>query len=328
MKSTISSRSGVQQDASRPEATRSNDLSDKGQIPHFSSPAEVERLVAPRATWRVLPASAGDHPMIHQFLVSVFHKPSPAEFQAQLEEPSYEPSHRLLIENGNQIVAHLRLLHREMRFGKLVLPAGIVTDVATLPEYRRHGCRTALLAAARKTLLRDGAVLGLLATDQPRFYLRRGWIVNGRHCYGTLGPREILSHLQVRETELRGLREDVLRPPSRKRYNIRLWRHVELAALTRLYDENTFRGYGSLVRTDAYWRWLVGRGGNKQVYVAINGRDKFELDESLSPIVGYAAAREGRIVELMCSADTEASIQLLAVCLWGCHRERLFSRPA
>ena len=42
-------------------------------------------------------------------------------------------------------------------------------------------------------------------------------------------------------------------------------------------------------------------------------RDKFELDESLSPIVGYAATREGRIVEIMCSAEhPEASIQLLA----------------
>ena len=266
-----------------------------------------------RASWRVVPASAGDHPMIHQFLVSVFHGPSAAEFQARLEEPSYEPSDHLLIRSGNQIVAHLRLMSREIQFGRLVLPVGILADLATLPEYRGHGCATALLAAARKVLLRNGAALGMLATDQPRFYVRRGWVVSGRHCYSAAAPREILSHLNQREAESVGEQESVLQPHVHKRYNIRLWRHVELAALMRLYEENTQNGHGNLVRSDAYWRWLVGRGGNQRIYVAINGPDKLELDETWAPIVGYAATREGRIVEIMSSADhPEASVQLLA----------------
>ncbi len=84
--------------------------------------------------------------------------------------------------------------------------------------------------------------------------------------------------------------------------------------------------YGPLVRSEAYWQWLVRRGGNERVYVAIDGPDRFELDESLSPIVGYAATREGRIVEMMCSREhPEASIQLLArVC--GDAIERDFHR--
>ncbi len=80
----------------------------------------------------------------------------------------------------------------------------------------------------------------------------------------------------------------------------------------RLYEENTRQGYGELVRSDAYWRWLVGAGGSQRIYVAINGPDKFELDESLAPIVGYAATQEGRIVEIMNDAGhPEAAVQLL-----------------
>lgn len=250
--------------------------------------------------------------MIHRFLVSVFHQPSPAEFQAQLEEPSYEPSHRLLIKDGSHIVAHLRMMHRECRFGGRVLPVGILADVATSPEYRGHGCATTLLCAARKELLREGAAFGLLATDNPRFYLRRGWVVCGRHCYSASAPRGILSHLKQRESESESTPPSILKRHDRKRYNIRLWRHVELAALMRLYEENVRDGYGNLERSPAYWRWLVSRGGNQRIYVAINGPDKIELDESLTPIVGYAATREGRIVEIMHAADhPEASVQLL-----------------
>jgi hypothetical protein len=154
--------------------------------------------------------------------------------------------------------------------------------------------------------------LGLLSTDQPKFYVRRGWVVAGRHCYSAAAPRSILSHLKLRETQIHQ-RQSVLKKDVPRRYNIRLWRHVELAALQRLYEERTEGGYGSFVRTPAYWRWLVGRGGQQRIYVAIDGPDKFELDELLTPIVGYAAMREGRIVELMNSpAHPEASVQLLS----------------
>ena len=134
-------------------------------------------------------ATAGDHPLIHQFLLGATQKPSAAEFQAQVDDPTYEPSDRLLIKAGRQIVAHLRLVRREMRFGRLLLPVGLVVDVVTAPEYRGHGCATGLLQAARKQLLADGAVLGLLRTNMPRFYARRGWTVCGRHCYSSAGPR-------------------------------------------------------------------------------------------------------------------------------------------
>jgi predicted N-acetyltransferase YhbS len=280
---------------------------------HPGSHAARRAAVLPQASWRVVPATPGDQPAIYQFLVSIFHRPSLAEFQAQLEDPTYEPSYRLLIKSGRTVIAHLRLMHREIQFGPVVVPVGIISDLATLPEYRRQGCATALLAAAREALVHEGAVLGLLCTDQPRFYARRGWVVSGRHCYATAGPREILSCLRMHEAEHSRKAEFRFAPPSRRVYNIRLWRQVEMAALIRLYHENMQAAYGALLRTEAYWQWLVRRGGNERIYVAINGPDRFELDESLAPIVGYAATREGRIVEMMCSGDhPEASVQLLA----------------
>ena len=119
-----------------------------------------------------------------------------------------------------------------------------------------------------------------MATDQPQFFTRRGWIVCGRHSYSAAAPREILSFFKQRESESIAGAETMLPVQGPERYNIRLWRHVELAALMRLYEENTGESFGSLVRSDAYWRWLVGRGGNQRIYVAIDGPDKFELDES------------------------------------------------
>jgi GNAT superfamily N-acetyltransferase len=258
-------------------------------------------------------ATPADQPAIHQFLVSVVQGPTVSEFQAQLEDPTYEPADRLLIKSGRTIVAHLRLVHREMHFGPLVLPVGIVTDVVTLPEYRCQGCATSLLEAARQILIHDGVMLGLLRTELPRFYARRGWVVWGRHCYSAAGPREILSHLRLREGEQATRTEFPWDAAPRPTYNIRLWRQVERAALIRLYGLHAEHAHGALVRTEPYWQWLIRRGGHERVYVAINGPDKLELDESLHQIVAYAATHEGRIVETMCAGEhPEAALQLLA----------------
>jgi predicted acetyltransferase len=274
----------------------------------------ADARVQSRAAWRVVRASAGDHHGIQHFLMSVHQGPSAAEFQAQLEEPSYETADRLLIRDRGRLVAHLRLLNRELRFGKVVLPAGIVADVAVLPEYQGRGCRAALLEEARKQLLRQGAVLGLLQTDQPHGYTPLGWTVAGRHSYSFSGPREILSHLQSCEEERASLaKSSFARHHRRHIYNIRMGRHVEQPALMRLYAQATRNAYGPLERNAAYWRWLISRGGQEHFYVAIDGPDKLDLDESVSRIVGYAAAKEGRILELVAAPDhPDASIQLLA----------------
>lgn len=246
---------------------------------------------------------AGDHPAVHQFLLAVFREPSIGEFQAQLDEPSYEPNDRLLVKRCGHIVAHVRIADREMHFGASILPVSRVCDLATLPEFRGQGCGSALLEMAEQRMVGNGAVLGLLRTKDPQFYQKRGWVRCGGPDCSTAGPRHILSHL----SEI----ESVERSPLRSRapdLHIRFWRHVEQAALGRLYEEGARGAYGSLVRSEAYWRWLIARQACDRIYIAIEGSPKLELDDTLHPVVGYAFAKEGRIVELVTSerrSDTD-----------------------
>ena len=104
----------------------------------------------------VAAGTAGDHPAVYQFLLNVFQEPSTAELQSQLDEPTYEPSDRLLVKHGDRVAAHLRLIRREMRFGAATLPIAYVADVATLPEYRGRGYASALLAAAEQKMCEEG----------------------------------------------------------------------------------------------------------------------------------------------------------------------------
>jgi predicted acetyltransferase len=233
---------------------------------------------------------------IHRFLLDIFHQPSPGEFQAQLDEPSYEPTDRLLIKRRGCIIAHIRTINREMRFGSQTLPIAHVSDLGTLPEHRGRGCGSALLGEAESRVRRDGAMLGLLRTNAPQFYQKRGWLVCGHHSYSMAGPRHILSHLSEVESSCRLPLHS--KPP---RLHIRFWRHVEQAALVRLYEECTQDTFGPCVRSEPYWRWLVGRRAYDRIYVAIEGSPRLELDDTLLPIVGYAFMRNGRIVELMTS---------------------------
>jgi len=254
---------------------------------------------------------AGDHPAVYHFLLAVYREPSAGEFQAQLDEPSYEPNDRLLVKRRGHIVAHARVADREMHFGACVLPVSYLCDLATLPEFRGQGCGSKLLEMAERRMVDNGAALGLLRTNNPRFYEKRGWVrCRGYDC-STAGPHHILSQLNEVES--------VDRSPFKNRdpdLHIRFWRHVEQAALRRLYEEGTRGQFGSLVRSRAYWRWLVARQACDRIYIAIEGSPKLELDDTLSPVVGYAFAKEGRIVELVTSerrSDTDRRL-LARIC--------------
>src|SRR5262245_20367343 len=88
----------------RPAATRAH-LSPAPSVSaaHLVAPAgEAPRL-------RLFAARTGDQPSIHELLVSVFHGPSLVEFQAQLDEPGYSAADRLIVKDGEDIAAHLRL---------------------------------------------------------------------------------------------------------------------------------------------------------------------------------------------------------------------------
>ncbi len=230
---------------------------------------------------------AGDHSDVYQLLLAVCHAPTRDEFHAAQEDPVYEPSNRLLIKRGGRIVSHVQLIPRTLLVGEQRLPAEQLAWLATLPEFRSQGCAGELLVAANRAMAASDTLVGLLRTRIPHFFHRWGWAVCGRHSQSRAKARQILARYWADE-ELRRLP-----------LNIRLWRHVELPALMRIYAQNTAAAFGPLERTEAYWRWLIGRKAFDHIFVALAGPDKLELNEATAPIVGYAVVRQNRVVELL-----------------------------
>jgi GNAT superfamily N-acetyltransferase len=260
----------------------------------------------------VVAGRAGDHPDVYHLLAAVFHAPSREEFHASLEDPFYEPSDRLLVKRGSRLVAHVHLTQRAMQFAGQTLAASGVQWLATLPEFRSLGYGTRLLAAADAKMAADGSLLGLLRTRTPGYFSRRGWAVCGRHSYSRAKAREILARLPLP------------RPAASRPLSIRLWRHVELPALMRLYQQNTAGLVGPCQRSEAYWRWLIARHAFDQLLVAVDGPDKLDLQEARAPIVGYAVLRQERVVELVADPNhPSAALQLLArACAEAIERDR------
>lgn len=250
---------------------------------------------------RLTPAGTGDHQAIYQFLLAAFQSPPYEQFLSALDEPLYEPSDRLLVKRGDQVLGHLRLARRVMQFGPLELPVAEVVGLAVLPEYRGLGFGCTLLGAVDRALAEDGTLLATLRTGIPQFFGRAGWSVCGRHSWSRANAREVLAQFLPHA--------DSDQP---SRYIIRPWRQVEMPALVRLYREQILRGAGAWQRTEATWRWLLGAQHSDQLFVAIDGPDQLELDDANAPIVGYLVLRDDAIIELVTSPDhPQAARELL-----------------
>ena len=248
-------------------------------------------------------AKPGDYPAIYHFLTSVFQAPSPAEFKASLDDPFCEPHDRLLIQHRSRIVAHAQMTRRTMQLGSLSVPVAGLHWFGTAPTIRGQGLGLDLLAAVEKRMADDGALVGLLSTSIPHFFRRSGWALCGRYCRSWAGAREVLAALSAR-----GLHHGV-----RRRLSIRPCRRMEQGALSRIYNQNLSGTFGRIERSDTYWDWLLRRKAFDQLFVALDGPDLLELEESQAPIVGYAATRGDQVVELFTApGEKRADVQLLA----------------
>jgi len=267
-----------------------------------AEPAE-RRMGRRRVRLPVMPAAGGDHAAIFYFLQGVFQGPSRGEFRAALDDPLYEPHDRLLIRRGSRIVAHAHLAHRVMQFGPLQIPTAGLGWLGVAPECRGRGLARHLLLAAEKQMAESGALVGLLRTDIPHFFRRTGWAMCGRHNYSRANARAILARLLDHGQCRRHHRALHIRP----------WRRWEQAGLIRVYNQNLLNTYGRLERTEAYWQWLIRRQAYDHLYVALEGPDLMDLEETSTRIVGYAVTRGEQIVELLTEPDRRrAATELLA----------------
>jgi GNAT superfamily N-acetyltransferase len=238
---------------------------------------------------RLVTGHAGDHRLVHALLRAVQQSPSQEDFATWLDEPSYEPTDRLLVKRGNQIVAHLQLLYRGAWFHGIQIPVGSVQDLAILPEYRRAGYERLLVSAAEQAMHNNQSVVSIVRTDRPDVFRSCGWTEAESQGYSQANVNDVLAHLTaqaaVRRRRLRHLR-------------IRLWRHVELDAVRTVYRTSAANLWGSWLRPEPYWRWLVARRAHSEVIVAIDGPDEINNLQSQPNIVGYAVTHGSRVVEL------------------------------
>lgn len=254
---------------------------------------------------RLVPARSGDHAAIHQLLLSIFHGPSATEFHAQLDEPLYEPTDRLLVKSGEQLAAHLRITKRLLHFGSLTIPAAGFMDLGTSHEFRSRGFATALLDAGQHQAIREGALVGLTRTTAPELFLRQGWSVCGRHSFSVASPRQVLAQFCSRfpqDEPLVADEEQAVSPladRSEPPILVRPLRRIEMPAVMAIYKQRFGAGYGPLVRSDAWWDWLMARSAFDRAYVALAPGDHVELPQLLASVVGAVFVKEGRIVELL-----------------------------
>jgi ribosomal protein S18 acetylase RimI-like enzyme len=271
-----------------------------------SEPAPSQRdsqKIRRRVRLPVVSAGAGDHPAIFHFLTALFQEPSRAEFKAAIEDPFYEPRDRLLVYRGRRLAAHAHLTHRTMQFARLQLPVAGLQWLGVLPAACGQGIGRHLLLAAEKRMAADGAAIGLIRTRIPHFFRRTGWAMCGRHNYSRAAPRPLLARLLDRGLHQR-------RP---RNLHVRPWRRWELQAVLRIYHRNLASACGALERSEAYWQWLIRRQAYDQFYVALEGPDLLDLEETSTRVVGYAAIHGERIVELQTAGGhPRAAGELLA----------------
>ena len=82
--------------------------------------------------------------------------------------------HVLVAEEESRIVGHAAVVPRRLEIGGQSFAAGYVEAVATLPERRRRGLGSRVMAEAAAVLHREFEV-GALSTGRHRFYERLGW---------------------------------------------------------------------------------------------------------------------------------------------------------
>jgi len=288
-----------------------------GRVGHLDEGLEVMKstniILKPTPAWQtsfsgfqVVEGRAGDHHDVQQLLTTLFHGPAMGDFQAQIDDPFYEPNDRVLVKRDKKVVGHVHLTKREIHFGPFRFSVAQATDLGVLPEYRGQQCATQLLAAAESRMMEDGAVMGVVRTNLPNFFQARGWSVCLRHSFSVAGARDILARLGESEP----VESDPLQP-AKQPLSVRIWRHVEQDALMRIYSDQTRHVFGPVVRHDSYWRWLINRRAYDRIYVAIDGPDKIDLNDTLTPIVGYAVVKDERIVELMTTGDRPGVAEML-----------------
>jgi ribosomal protein S18 acetylase RimI-like enzyme len=239
-------------------------------------PEPIVRLPYRRGSVEFCLGTEADHEAIYQTLLHVFQGPDRESFLGALGDPSYKPEQRMLVKVEGRVVSHVHLTERVVRYGSSTMAMNGVLWVGTLPEYRGLGFAQNLMRLADGRAKETGVALQALNTGMPKFYRPLGWGVCGRQCLGQTLSRNLP---QVSDGIIEGRGGF---------WHVRPWRQVELNDLMSLYERQYARTNGSIVRSEDYWRWMIGRRYAHVIWVACQGET----------VRGYAFVKDHRILEI------------------------------
>ncbi len=256
---------------------------------------------------RVVVGNAGDHPRILDLLVQAYQSPRAEDFQSRLDEPSYEPCDRLLVERDERLLGHVQVSKHFGWFHGQRCPLVTLEDFVTLPEYRTENVDKSLLKLAESTGVQEGAILAIANTDRPEWFEQQGWSRWRGQGHTRANTRAILSQFDLTTSQ---------QPPRRgKSLEVRTWRHFEIDQLRQLHQQLCTNTWGMLHRSEEAWQWLVGRKAQDQILLAVEKRSRraslrlpatsdseVEADPIQDPshkVIGYAVVRDSCIVEML-----------------------------
>lgn len=90
-----------------------------------------------------------------------------------------EPAYRVIIEDGEMVIAQVAIIDRTVTVGSEPLRVAGVGLVYVLPDYRKKGYSSPVLAASMEEAKRQGYDFGMLFTSVPKIskvYLDHGWV--------------------------------------------------------------------------------------------------------------------------------------------------------
>ncbi len=245
--------------------------------------------------------SEADHEAVYQSLLHVFHGPDRDAFLGALGDPSYKPDQRILVKVDGRVASHLHLTERKIRLFSGVAAMNGVMWVGTLPEYRGLGFAQNLLRLAETQAAARGVLVQSLTTSMPQFYRPLGWGEFGKKSIGVCLSRSLPS-VGDGFVEAKG-----------GNWHVRPWRQVELNDLMSLYDRQYGTTTGSIVRSEEYWRWMIGRRYAHVIWVACLGESVF----------GYAFVKDHKILEIAFDAAYPNALKALL----GASEQRPSSAP-
>ena len=239
---------------------------------------------------KIVVGNAGDHSRVLALLVQHYQASLGDEFQSRLDEPSYQPTDRMLLVRHGELIGQAQLSRQSAWFDQERIPIAALRDFLVLPELHSAGLREPLLETAEAMALAEGAVLAVARPEDPDFFTARGWSTCRAQGHTQANTRALLAHITA---------QLATRKHRHAHIEIRTWWHFELEAIQPVYEQVATATWGSLHRSDDAWRWLVSRKAHDQILMAVRHKVDEPTDATDLDVVGYAVVRDSNILEMV-----------------------------